>query len=39
MPDATATEGSREQRLGAYREIRDQLAKRVRERFSTASAG
>ena len=36
MPDATATEGSREQRLGAYREIRDQLARRIRERFSAA---
>jgi protein-tyrosine-phosphatase len=36
MPDATAAEGSREQRLGAYREIRDQLARRIRERFSAA---
>jgi protein-tyrosine-phosphatase len=34
MHDATAAEGSREQRLDAYREVRDQLAKRIRERFS-----
>ena len=34
MPDPTATEGNREQRLAAYREIRDQLATRIRERLS-----
>ena len=33
-PDPTVVEGSREQRLEAYREIRDQLMKRIRERFS-----
>jgi protein-tyrosine-phosphatase len=36
MPDVTTSEGSREQRLGAYRELRDQLARRIRERFSPA---
>ena len=35
MPDPTAAAGSREQRLGAYREVREQLAKRIRERFAT----
>jgi protein-tyrosine-phosphatase len=33
LSDATAAEGSREQRLVAYREVREQLAKRIRERF------
>jgi protein-tyrosine-phosphatase len=32
-PDPTATEGNREQRLYAYRAVRDQLAARVKERF------
>jgi protein-tyrosine-phosphatase len=32
--DPTAIEGSREQRLNAYREVRDQLLRRIRERFS-----
>jgi protein-tyrosine-phosphatase len=36
MQDATAAEGSREQRLSAYREVREQLAKRIRERLSSA---
>jgi protein-tyrosine-phosphatase len=31
--DATAAEGSREQRLDAYRAVRDDLMKRVKERF------
>ena len=31
--DATATEGSREQILDAYRTVRDQLAERIRKRF------
>ena len=31
--DPTGTEGSREQRLNAYREVRDQLTARIRERF------
>jgi protein-tyrosine-phosphatase len=33
MPDPTAIEGSREQRVAAYRDIRDQLERRLRERF------
>src|SRR5436189_6437098 len=33
-PDPTPTEGSREQRLEAYRAVRDQLSRRIRERFS-----
>jgi protein-tyrosine-phosphatase len=32
--DPTAIEGSREQRLEAYREVRDQLLRRIQERFS-----
>jgi protein-tyrosine-phosphatase len=31
--DPTDVEGSREQRLDAYRAVRDQLSKRIRERF------
>jgi len=31
--DATAIEGDRERKLDAYREVRDQLMKRIRERF------
>src|SRR5471030_2304868 len=31
--DPTGTEGNREQRLDAYREVRDQLLARIRERF------
>ena len=31
--DPTAIEGSREQRLDAYREVRDQLLARIRARF------
>jgi protein-tyrosine-phosphatase len=38
-PDPTAVEGSREQRLDAYREVRDQLLKRIRERFGSYTAG
>ena len=37
--DPTATEGSREQRLNAYREVRDQLMVRIRERFGRPSGG
>ena len=37
--DPTVTEGSREQRLDAYREIRDQLLGRIRQRFSRPSPG
>lgn len=32
-PDPTVAEGSREQRMDAYRAVRDQLMKRVRARF------
>jgi protein-tyrosine-phosphatase len=35
--DPTLTEGSREQRLEAYRQVRDQLARRIRERFGRPS--
>jgi protein-tyrosine-phosphatase len=35
--DPTAIEGSREQRLGAYREVRDELMARIRERFGRSS--
>lgn len=35
-PDPTAVEGNREMRLAAYRELRDLLAKRIRERFAAA---
>jgi protein-tyrosine-phosphatase len=31
--DATAVEGNREQRLDAYRAVRDQLTKQIRDRF------
>jgi protein-tyrosine-phosphatase len=35
--DPTGIEGSREQRLNAYREVRDQLMARIRERFGRGS--
>lgn len=34
--DPSFIEGSRDRRLGAYREIRDQLMKRLKERFPVA---
>jgi protein-tyrosine-phosphatase len=37
--DPTGTEGSREQRLDAYREVRDQLLARIRERFGGTGQG
>ncbi len=37
--DATATEGNREQRLDAYRAVRDQLSARIRERFAPRALG
>jgi protein-tyrosine-phosphatase len=37
--DPTGIEGNREQRLGAYREVRDQLMARIRERFGGLSGG
>ncbi len=33
LPDPSLVEGSREQRLEAYRELRDLLLRRIRERF------
>jgi protein-tyrosine-phosphatase len=38
-PDPTAVEGSREQRMDAYRAVRDQLSKRIKERFSAQQGG
>lgn len=38
-PDPSAVEGTREQRLAAYRELRDVLAARIRERFGDAPGG
>jgi protein-tyrosine-phosphatase len=32
--DPTLAEGNRDQRLDAYRAVRDQLMKRIRERFA-----
>jgi protein-tyrosine-phosphatase len=37
--DPTAVEGNREQRLAAYREVRDQLLARIRERFGGGTRG
>jgi protein-tyrosine-phosphatase len=37
--DPTDTDGSREQRLEAYRTVRDQLLNRIRERFGTRRRG
>jgi protein-tyrosine-phosphatase len=37
--DPTAAEGSREQRLDAYRAVRDQLMAQIRERFGRPGAG
>ena len=37
--DPTDVEGSREQRLDAYREVRDQLLNRIRERFAGQRPG
>ena len=38
-PDPTVAEGSREQRLEAYRAVRDQLMARIRERFGRPGGG
>ena len=38
-PDPTATEGTREQRLAAYREVRDQLTERIKNRFGWQPGG
>jgi protein-tyrosine-phosphatase len=37
--DATAVDGNREQRLDAYRQVRDQLMERIRERFARPRTG
>jgi|ERR1043166_5531993 protein-tyrosine-phosphatase len=37
--DPTAIEGTREQRLDAYRDVRDQLAQRIRKRFGAQTGG
>jgi protein-tyrosine-phosphatase len=38
-PDPTDVEGSRQQRLDAYRAVRDQLLTRIRERFAGPRPG
>ena len=38
-PDPTAVEGTREQRLAAYREVRDQLTERITSRFGWHPGG
>ena len=38
-PDPTAVEGTREQRLSAYREVRDQLTARIKTRFGWQAGG
>jgi protein-tyrosine-phosphatase len=38
-PDPTAIEGTREQRLAAYREVREQLTERIKNRFGWRSGG
>jgi len=37
--DPSAVEGSREQQLNAYREVRDQLLAHIRRRFVSRSTG
>jgi protein-tyrosine-phosphatase len=37
--DATAIEGNREQRLAAYRQVRDHLLERIRQRFAGPRIG
>src|SRR5258705_8765354 len=37
--DPTAIEGTREQRLDAYRDVRDQLLQKIRGRFGTRGRG
>ena len=38
-PDPTAIEGSREQKLEAYRAVRDELERHIRERFGGGGGG
>ena len=37
--DPTVQEGSRDQRLDAYRQVRDQLQARIRARFASTGGG
>lgn len=37
--DPAAADGNREQRLAAYREVRDHLLERIRQRFGQSAAG
>jgi hypothetical protein len=37
--DVTAIEGNREQRLDAYRAVRDELMRKVEQRFAVERAG
>jgi protein-tyrosine-phosphatase len=37
--DPSAVEGTREQRLDAYRDIREQLRKRIHQRFAAGGEG
>jgi protein-tyrosine-phosphatase len=39
MMDVTAIEGNREQRLDAYRAVRDELMRKVEQRFAVERAG
>ena len=39
IPDPTDGSGNREQRLDAYRVVRDQLMQRIKERFSAGGTG
>jgi protein-tyrosine-phosphatase len=38
-PDPTFSEGTREQRLDAYRAVRDQLMRHIRSRFTSVTSG
>jgi protein-tyrosine-phosphatase len=38
-PDPTAADGTREQRLDAYRQVREQLTERIRQRFGGQTGG
>ena len=38
-PDPTFEDGTREQRLEAYRSVRDQLMSRIRSRFASVTSG
>src|SRR5262245_15068873 len=38
-PDPTVAEGSREQRLDAYRDVRDMLVRRIKDRFAWQPGG